>query len=404
MRESRFSRREFLKTTLVSGVGLVGGMSIPRIVRGSKEPITLLNLMPFTGPYAANGLDSRRGVELAIKEFGGKVLDREIKVIERDAGSPADSVRRAKEVVDKEGCKFIHLGTSSSVALAVSEYCAANEVLMFCIAAADQITGANCSKFTFRWTTPTYGIIRELVPRLINENLNSFYTITSDYIFGEDLLRNTKEVLKQLGKEHLGNSYHPIGQTDYSTIITSAMATKADCVLMLNFGADRVNCHKQAFNSGLTKISKIAAAAGGGQTDFTTIGTSILQGSYEGGNYYHTIDNPLNRKVAGEFRKMGYGWMPYISANSYSQVKMILTGIKRAGTIDVRKVIPSIEDYEYEGLTGKEVYRKCDHQCIKTYYTLRLKSDKDKKDPEDFAEIIGGSEHNLTCDQTKCKM
>jgi branched-chain amino acid transport system substrate-binding protein len=182
------------------------------------------------------------------------------------------------------------------------------------------------------------------------------------------------------------------------------MAAKPECVLLLNFGADRVNFHKQAHNFGLTKIAKIAAAAGGGQTDFRTIGTKILAGSYEGANYYHTIENPVNKKVISDFRKRYGVWMPYISANAYSQTKMILTGVKRAGTTDLNKVIPAIEDYEYDGLTGREIYRKCDHQCFKTYFTLRLKEESDKKDPEDYAEIIGGSKNYLPCEKTKCVM
>jgi len=60
-----------------------------------------------------------------------------------------------------------------------------------------------------------------------------------EYVFGEDLLRNTKEVLKEQGKELAGNSYHALGEAEYSAIITKAMGAKADCVLFLNFGAIR---------------------------------------------------------------------------------------------------------------------------------------------------------------------
>jgi branched-chain amino acid transport system substrate-binding protein len=407
MKKAKLSRRDFLKTSVVAGIGLAGGLTTkPRIgISAEKGPINVLNIQPFSGPYADTGLDVSRGVRLAIDQFGRNVLGREIRLIERDASTPGDAVRRAKEVVEKEGCKFIHVGTGSSVVLAVSEYGAKNQIIVSCAAGADKITGEACNKFTFRWSVPTYGCIREVVPRLIKElKVNTFYTITPEYVFGEDLLRNTKEVLKEYNKELIGNAYHPIGESEYSSVITKAIAAKADCVLLLNFGGDTVNCLKQAVNFGLKKVSKICVAWGGGQTEFQALGTKVLEGIYVGQNYYHTIDNPVNRKlVAAYYEKYGV-MIPFTAASGYQPVKVMLESIKRAGSADVKKVIAAWEGYEYNGITGREVYRKCDHQCIKPYYTVRCKTEAEKKAPDDFAEIIGSSKNFLPCDKTGCKM
>jgi len=407
MEKKDLSRRDFLKKATIGGIGLTTGIGLgPRIARSAeKGPIIILNIQPFSGPYADTGLDVSRGVRFAIEEYGSKVLGREVRLIERDASNPSDAVRRAKEVVEKEGCKFIHVGTSSAVVLAVSEYGAKNGILVSCAAGADKITGEACNKFTFRWSVPTYGCIREVVPRLIKElKVNTFYTITPEYVFGEDLLRNTKEVLKEQGKELIGNSYHPIGEAEYSAVITKAMAAKADCVLFLNFGGDTVNSIKQAVNFGLKKVSKLCIAWGGGQTEFQALGTKILEDIWVGIQYYHTIDNPVNRKaVEGYLKKYGV-MMPFTAASGYQPLKVMLESIKRAGSTDVKKVVAAWEDYEYNGITGREVYRKCDHQCIKPYYTVRCKNEAEKKAPDDFAEIVGSSKNFLPCDKTGCKM
>ncbi len=407
MKKKALSRRDFLKKIAVGGIGLAAGVGLgPRIVRSQERgPITILNLQPFSGAYADTGLDVSRGVRFAIEEYGGKILGREIRLIERDATSPSDSVRRAKEVVEKEGCRFIQVGTSSSVALAVSEYGAKNGVIVGCHAGADKITGEACNKFTFRWAVPTYGAVREVVPRLIKElKVNTFYTITPEYVFGEDLLRNTKEVLKEHGKELIGNSYHPLGETEYSAIITKAMAAKADCVLFLNFGGDTVNAIKQAVNFGMKKVSKLCIVWSGGQTEFMAMGTKILEDIWVGIQYYHTIDTPMNKRVVDAYHKKYGVWMPYTAASGYQQTKVMLDAINRAKSTDVAKVIAAWEDFEYEALTGKEVYRKCDHQCLKPYYTVRCKTEAEKKAPDDFAEIVGFSKNFLPCEKTGCKM
>ena len=404
---SGISRRDFIKNTAVIGAGLATGLgALPRMVRAAgAEPITILNLMPFSGAYADTGLDVSRGVKMAIEEFGGKVLGREIKLVERDATNPNDSVRRAKEVVEKEGCKFIHVGTSSAVALAIAEYGAKNNVLVAAYAGSDNLTGDACSKFMFRWPVPTYGAMREVVPRLINDlKANTFYTITPEYVFGEDLLKQTRAVLQEQGKQLLGNSYHAPGETEYSAIITAAMAAKADCVLFLNFGGDTVNALKQAANFGLKKVSKLCIGWSGGQTELVAMGSQVLEDVYVGIQYYHTIDTPENKRVADIFYKKFNARMPYTAALGYACMKTNLQAIERAKSADVPQVIAGWEDFEYEGLTGKEVYRACDHQCIKPYYTVRCKKESEKKAPDDMAEIIGSSRNFMPCDQTGCKM
>jgi branched-chain amino acid transport system substrate-binding protein len=403
----KISRRDFLKKTALGSLGLAAGMgAAPAILRAQdKGPIPILNLMPFSGAYADTGAEAVKGFKLAVDEMGGKVLGREIKVIERDATNPADSVRRAKEVVEKEGCKFIHVGTSSAVAMAVAEYGAKNDVMVFFYGGADRITGEGCNRYTFRWPMATYGAMREVVPRLVKEaKVNSFYTITPEYVFGEDLLRNAKEVMKELGKQHVGNSYHPLGETEYSSIITKAMAAKAECVLFLNFSGDTINSIKQAVNFGLKKVSKLCIGWSGGQMEFQAMGTKVLEDIWVGAQYYHTIDTPLNKRLNEIWRKRHGAWMNYSGANVYSCVKPNLDAIQRAGTTDVMKVIAALEDFEFDGVTGKEVYRKCDHQAIKPYYTLRCKKEAEKKAPDDFAEIVGSSKTYLSCEKTGCKM
>jgi branched-chain amino acid transport system substrate-binding protein len=182
------------------------------------------------------------------------------------------------------------------------------------------------------------------------------------------------------------------------------MSAKPDCVLFLNFGGDTVNALKQAVNFGLKKVSKLAIGWSGGQTELVAMGTQVLEDVYVGIQYYHTIDTPENKRVVEAFHKKYKAWMPYTGALGYQCVKTNLQAIERAGTTDVEKVIAAWEDFEYDGVTGKEVYRACDHQCVKPYYTVRGKRASEKKAPDDMAEIVGSSKNFLACDKTGCKM
>jgi branched-chain amino acid transport system substrate-binding protein len=405
----RIDRRSIMKSTAVGGTGLLAatgglGFMAPRSVR-ADGPLKILNASTFSGAYADWGMLTSRGVELAVEHFGGKVLGRPIEVIERDIPTPAEAVRKAKEAVESLGCEYILTSPSSATALAIMEYAAQKGVVMLAGGASDKITGEACNKYAFRLVTPCWGGIRETVPRIIDEfKATTFYTITPQYVFGEDLLRNTKEVLKERGKELIGNSYHPIGETEYSPYLTKAMTMKPDCVLFLNFSGDTVNSLKQAANFGLRRVSKIAVAWGGGVTQMAAIGARTLEGTIFGIEYFYKIDSPVNNRLQAAYQKKYGKACPFPTAGAYASLMIYLEVVRKAGSTDPQKVVETWEGFETEGLTGRETWRACDHQCIRNFYTVRCKGPNEMKHEEDFADIVGYSKHYLPCEQTGCKM
>lgn len=399
------TRRSFIKTSAFATLGIAAGRFAHPYRTWAAEPLKIMIGTTFSGAYAETGNYVRKGVKLAVKQFGGEVLGRPIEIVERDVPNPAEGVRKAQEAVEKLGIKFLFVSPSSSTVLAVMEYVAKQKVMLYASAGSDKITGEACNRYTFRWPVPTYGAVREVVPRIIDEyQAKSFYTITPKYVFGEDLLRNTKRVLDEKGLKLLGNSFHPLGESDFSSHLTKAMAAKADCVLFLNFGGDTVNSLKQANNFGLPKVSRVACAWGSGITQMKALGAKAMEGVIWGLQYFYKIDSPGNKKFVAAYRRAYNETPPYIAANPYINTMTLLQAIERAGSDDPIKVIEATEDWEYEGLTGPEKYRACDHQVVKPYYTLRCKGPDQMEDAEDFADIIGASTHLAPCDQTGCKM
>jgi branched-chain amino acid transport system substrate-binding protein len=403
----KVNRRSFLKFAAKSGLGLMVGSNFitPRPSKAAN-PLRILNANTFSGPYAEAGMLGSRGIQLAVEHFGGKILGRPIEIIDRDVPNPAEGVRKATEGIERFGCEYIVVSPSSDTVLAVMGYVAkVKKAVMYAGAASDKITGEACNRYTFRLVTPCWGGIREVVPRIIQEyKANTFYTITPKYVFGEDLLRNTKEVLEQRGKILLGNSYHPPGETEYSAYITKAMAAKPDCVLFLNFGGDTVNSLKQADNFGLKKVSKIGVVWGADVTQMQAIGAKVLEDIIFGIEFFYKIDSPLNNKLNKAYREKYGKVSSFTAAAAYAAVYHYLEVVEKAGTTDPRKVIETWEGFETDGLTGRETWRACDHQCIRNFYTLKCKGPKDMKHEEDFADIIGYSKHFLPCEQTGCKM
>jgi branched-chain amino acid transport system substrate-binding protein len=400
----KMTRRDFLKTTAAAGLAVSAGGLTPMTSWGA-EPFKIMIGTTFSGAYAETGNFVRKGVNLAVKEYGGKVLGRPVEIIERDVPNPNEGVRKAQEAVEKLGVKFMFVSPSSSTVLAVMEYVAKQKALLLASAGSDSITGKACNKYTFRWPIPTWGAVREVVPRIIEEyQAKSFYTITPKYVFGEDLLRNTQEVLDAKGLKLLGNSFHPLGESDFSSHLTKAMSAKADCVLFLNFGGDTVNSIKQANNFGVSKVSRIACAWGSGVTQMRALGAEAMKDVVWGLQYFYKIDAPGNKKFVDAYRRDYNETPPYIAANPYIAVLSLLQAVDKAKSDDPDKVAATMEEMEYEGLTGTEKYRACDHQVVKPYYSLKCKGPDQMKDSDDFADIIGSSSNLAPCEDTGCKL
>lgn len=383
----------------------LGNSILPTFAQAAAGPVKIFLGCTMSGAYASSGLYTSSGMQLAIENFGGSVLGRPIELIERDTPNPAEGVRKAQEAVERLGCNFLTISPSSSTVLAVSEYAKKKNAVLFGHGGSDKITGSACNTSTFRWQVPTWGAIREVVPSIIDYyNVKSFYTITPKYVFGEDLLRNTKEVLKEKGLELKGNSFHSLGESDFSSHITKAMASGAECVLFLNFGGDTVNALKQAHNFGLKNVAKVACAWGSGITQMKSIGADILEDVIWGLQYFYKIDSPANKKFVETFQKKYNEMPPYVSAQTYASTMTLLDGIARAGSEKPSDVIAALEDFKYAGLTGEETYRSCDHQCIKPYYSVRCKAPSEMKTDEDFADIIGSSVNFQPCGENGCQM
>src|ERR1044071_9865590 len=106
------------------GVTVAAGTALPRLARGAgaAEPIKIGAPLALTGPLGSVGQQPKRGCELwtKVQNAKGGLLGRPIQLLVEDtAGNPADAVRKAQEMVERDGCTIFTGITLSSEALAV---------------------------------------------------------------------------------------------------------------------------------------------------------------------------------------------------------------------------------------------------------------------------------------------
>src|SRR5690606_20736280 len=125
-------------------------------------------------------------------------------------------VRKVQEAAQQQGTRYFAGGILSGEALAMGKETEKVGGVFVTTAGADEITGSDCNVAMFRWSVPTFGAVEQTVRPIIEAmpKAKRWYTITPQYVFGDGLLTAAKNIFKEKGIEHVGNSYHSLAEKE----------------------------------------------------------------------------------------------------------------------------------------------------------------------------------------------
>lgn len=383
-------------------IAVLSTLAIASSVAAAEE-LTIYSVASMSGAFANFGKQAELGSRLAIEERG-EINGMTLKMVTVDTESNAGkAARKTKALVGKGEAKFFVGATLSSTALAVGKEVNKAGGVYINGGGADEITGSQCNKATFRWSAPTYGAVNASLNPVLDRHpeIKKVYSITPQYVFGEAMLENTKKVLEHRGLELVGNSYHSLKETEFSGYISQAMAAKPDLLILHNFGSLATNTIKQAVNFGLKQRMKILLVWSSGLDHLRTLGPKISEGIYFGSQYWHTEEAAANKSFVTLARKELNETPNYPMAHYYQMTKILLDSIAEVGT-DPEKVRTHMEGLSYAGLTGDEMIRTEDHQVEKFFYLLEGQGEVSSDD--DLAIVVSKEKYFLPHAETGCVM
>ena len=196
----------------------------------------------------------------AVQDFGDHGFDVEVLVGDHQ-NKPDIGAGIARQWLDRGDVDAIVDVPTSSVALAVNTVCREKDrSFLNSGAATTDLTGAQCSPTTVHWTYDTYMLSHSTGGAMLAAGGDSWFFITADYVFGQQLERDTAALVTSGGGKVLGTRRYPFPDTtDFSSLLVQAQASGAKVLGLANAGGDTINCIKQAHEFGLNKSMKIAA-------------------------------------------------------------------------------------------------------------------------------------------------
>src|SRR5215470_11443402 len=226
------------------------------------------------------GKGSVLAAQMAVDDFGGKVLDQPTEVISGDHQNKPDiGAGLARKWIDTEHVDTIVDVPTSSVALAVQEVTREKKrVFLMSGPASSDLTGKACSPYGFQWTYDTYALAHGTGGALVKQGGDSWFFITADYAFGHALERDTSEAVKAAGGKVLGSVSVPLNTQDFSSFLLQAQASKAKVIGLANAGGDTINSIKQAAEFGIVAGGQKLAGLLVFLSDIHSLGLQTAQG------------------------------------------------------------------------------------------------------------------------------
>jgi len=345
-----------------------------------------------TGPYSGNGgPGSTLAVRMAVEDFGGKVLGKNIEVIVADDQNKPDvGTNIARQWLEQQKVDAIVGGSASAIALSVSNMMkAAKKPYLLAGTVSTDLTGKACSPMNIQFGVDTYSMPKAGVRGLINQGAKTFFFITVEGAFGDTSLAAGRQFIEQAGGTVVGNVKHPLGTTDFSSYLLQAQASKAQAIVIVNAGADQTNALRQAVEYRITRGGQAITVFGMTINAVQAMGLEVAQGlQFTDPMYWdHT---PETRAWAKRFMDRNNGVAPtYIMASAYTAASHYLKAVQAAGTDEGTAVMARMKATPINDFSMKNVRIREDGQTMRPVYAVQVKQPSESKGRYDYYQVKG---------------
>ncbi|MET0876287.1 MAG: ABC transporter substrate-binding protein [Tardiphaga sp.] len=355
------------------------------------KPLKLGAILDMSGLYAdITGPGSETAAKMAAEDFGGEVLGRKIEIIAADHLNKADlSANIARDMLDNQGVEAIIDVAASATALAASEIARArNKIIIFNGPGSIRLSNEACGPYTVHYVFDTFAQANVTGLATVKAGLDSWFFLTADYAFGQDLEKDTTAVVLKSGGKVLGTVKHPLNTSDFSSFLLQAQSSKAKVVGLANAGGDTINAVKQAAEFGLTKsggqkLSPLLAFI----SDIDSVGLETAQGLILAEAFYWDL-NDETRAFTKRFRERTKRVPTSAQAGVYSSVGHYLKAVKAAGTTDAAAVMKIMKDTPINDMFAKNGRIREDGRMVHDMYLFEVKKPSESKGRWDDYKLL----------------
>lgn len=376
--------------SLASAMGLAfSAATVNAQSKVSDNVVRIGVLTDMSGPYSdIAGKGSVTAAQMAVEDFGGKVLGAPVEVIFADHQNKTDiAANIAREWFDTKGVDMIVDLAGSPISLAVMEIAKQkNKVVFITGSGTSRITNDACNANTVQTSWDSYSQSHSVVGAVYKQGGTSWFFVTLDNAGGKGVEKDAMDAVVAAGGTVVGQARFPLGTADFSSFVLQAQASKAKVMAYIGNGADTVNAMKAATEFGVAKGEQIVVALTTLIPEIHSIGLATAQGMTMNEAFYWDFDDQTRKWSKRFFDRMNK--MPNtVNAGIYSSVTNYLKSIQAAGTDDAQPVMTVLKKTPINDMYARNGRIREDGRMLFDMYLVQVKKPSESKYPWDYYSV-----------------
>src|SRR3954470_18651663 len=288
----------------------------------AADVVKIGNLTQLSGPLAAPGTETKRGIDLALEELGNKVGGLPVRYYPvDDKANPAEAINGASKLIDDLKVDFVTgLGASNTLIPVFKSFVDANIFLVGALAGPRQYAGNECHPNGFFVSFTNDDWPSAAGQYMTNKGYKRVFFLAADYQAGKE---HIEAAIRTFKGEAIGPVYTPLPQLDFAPEIARIRAEKPDAAFSFLVGSGGIAFSKQYSQGGLMgQIPFVTEDPVANPLTFPAQGDAAV-GIVMATNWHIGLDNPANKRFVDTFRKKYSRDPATFAALGYDAIKAI---------------------------------------------------------------------------------
>ncbi|MGO4713846.1 ABC transporter substrate-binding protein [Bradyrhizobium sp. 2TAF24] len=339
-----------------------------------------------------NGMGSVEAARMAAEDFNGGGKTIKVEIVYADHQNKADvGTAIVRKWLDVDKVDAVVDVPNSAVGLGVNALLRGTRITFLASStASSDLTGKDCSPNTIQWVNDAWSTGNTTAAAMMQRGGTDWYFLTVNYALGQGIEAEATSYIQKHGGKVLGASRHPLGTSDFASLLLQAQGSKAKVIGLANAGADTINAVKQAGEFGLKDGGQSLVAFLLFINDVHGMGLKAAQGLLLTEAFYWDM-NDDTRAFAKRFaqRPGMNGKMPSGNqAGVYAATLAYLNAVAATGSDDAKDAVPQMKTFKGTDKLFGELAIRQDGRVIHPIHLFEVKKPEESKYPYDYYKLV----------------
>lgn len=339
-----------------------------------------------------NGMGSVEAARMAAEDFNGGGKNIKVEIVYADHQNKADvGTAIVRKWIDVDKVDAVVDVPNSAVGLGINALLRGTPVTFLASStASSDLTGKDCSPNTVQWVNDAWSTGNATAAAMMQRGGTDWYFLTVNYALGQGIEAEATNYIQRHGGKVLGSSRHPLGTSDFASLLLQAQGSKAKVVGLANAGADTINAVKQAGEFGLKDAGQSLVAFLLFINDVHGMGLKAAQGLLLTESFYWDMDDDTRAFAKRFAMRPGIGGkMPSGNqAGVYAATLAYLNAVAATGSDNAKDVVPQMKTFKGRDKLFGDLAIRQDGRVIHPMHLFEVKKPEESKYPYDYYKLV----------------